>query len=189
MKEDKGIDSLDDIKGMKIGSSDAMQTELLNDSGATGVYITSADAYTSLDNGVVDGIMQHPLFFQVTGCADIIKNVVEFSDTGVTRAFSMLIMNKSKYDSLPEDLQKILVDGFDRIVEMSQKEEIENVKSYTQLLKDNGAAYTTLSDEDIAPLKELAEGQHKAVINELEGKGVNAQAIYDRAQELLRADE
>lgn len=189
MKKDKEILSLDDLKGMKIGSSDSKQTDLINGIGATGVYITSADAYTSLDNGVVDAAMHHILFFQVTACDDIINKIVRFGNSGVTRGFAMLIMNKDKYDSLPEDLQKAVKDGFAEIAKKSQQFEIENIESYMQHLEDNGAQVSTLSEEVVAPLKEQAKEIHVSVIKELEDKGVNAQKIYDRVQELISAGE
>lgn len=183
------VTSVDNLKGMKLGGADAQQNELINGMGATGVFVSSADAYTSLDNGVVDGIVQHTLFFRVTGATDIVKTVVEFGDTGIMRGCSMMLMNKDKYDTLPEDLQVMIKDAFADMMVKAQEIESNDIATVKQQMADNGAEYITLSAADCAPIKAQADQMHKDTIKELEEKGINAQAIYDRAQELISTVE
>lgn len=183
------VTSVDNLKGMKLGGADAQQNELINGMGATGVFVSSADAYTSLDNGVVDGIVQHTLFFRVTGATDIVKTVVEFGDTGIMRGCSMMLMNKDKYDTLPEDLQVMIKDAFADMMVKAQEIESNDIATVKQQMADNGAEYITLSAADCAPIKAQADQIHKDTIKELEEKGINAQAIYDRAQELISTVE
>ncbi len=180
-----GMTSLDDIKGFKIGNSDKLVNDIMNSVGTTGVSVSTADAYTGLDNGVVDGLVQHPLFFRVTGCTDIIKEVVKVGDTGVTRQDSMFIMNKNVYDGLPEDLQQALKTGFDAIIAAEADVNINSVNGYEKGLADKGVVFTVLDETKTQAIHDKAVEIQKATITELEGQGVNAQAIFDRAQELI----
>ncbi len=184
-----GLSSLSDIKGFKIGNSDKLVNDIVNSIGTTGVNVTTADAYTSLDNGVVDGLVQHPLFFRVTGCTDIIKEVVKIGDTGVTRQDSMFIMNKNAYDRLPEDLQEALKTGFAQIVAAEAEVTSNSVAGYEKALADKGAVFTVLDDSVSQPIRDKASEIQKTTIEELEGQGVKAQEIYDRVQELIQENQ
>lgn len=185
--ENVNFSSVDDLKGMKVGVADKFLVDYLKEMGGTPVFTTNADIYTNIDNGVVDAVLQHPLIFQVTGCADLLNTVVEFGDSGIMRGSSMMIMNKNTYDGLPEDLQQILKDGFAEYCQTAQDIQINDSKAFNQSLADKGAEFITLTDDQIAGFKDLSVGVKDDCIKGLEDMGYeNAQEIYDRIQELIK---
>lgn len=186
-KSNVTFDSVNDLQGMKVGVSDKFLVEYLNKMGSTAVFTTNADIYTNLDNGVVDAVFQHALIFQVTGCADILNTIIKFGDSGIMRGTSMMLMNNNTYDSLPEDLQKILTDGFTEYCQTAQNIQSNDVDAYNKMLVDKGAELIELSEEEIAPFKDLSVDITTDCIKGLEDMGYqNAQAIYDRVQVLVK---
>ena len=185
-KKGVSFSGMEDIKGMKLGTSEAFIVQYVNQNGGAAVFTSSADLYTNLDSGLIDGMCTHALLMQVTQCDDLIKTVVEFGDEGMMRGCSLMLMNKAKYDSLPEDLQKIVDEGFAGYCETAQGIQNNDVSTYMNKLKDNGCEFITLTEAQIAPMRELAGPMATAAISATENKGYQGQAIYDRIQELIR---
>lgn len=173
-----------DLKGLKIGVSSAFMTNYLKNIGATPVFITNADMYTSMDNGVVNGLVQHLALMNSTGTIDTVKSVTFIGDSGILRDLGIFAMNLDRYNSLPEDLQKLLSDGFvDICAETTVQDEIMRDR-FLEKLESTGTVIVQLTEEEAQTWLEAAEEIHQDVVAELEGLGLPAQAIYDRIAQL-----
>lgn len=180
------INGIEDIKGMKLGTSEPFIVQYINQNGGAAVYTSSADLYTNLDSGLIEGMCTHALLMQVTKCDELIKSVIEFGDEGMMRGCSLMLMNLDKYNSLPEDLQKVIDEGFADYCEAAQVIQNEDVSTYMDTLKANGCEMITLTEEQIAPMRKLAGTMTQSTIAAVEKKGYQGQAIYDRIQELIK---
>ena len=182
--KEQNVQSPADLKGMKIGVSSAFFNDYLTALGAAPVFVTNADLYTSLDNGVVDGLIQHLALMKSTGTIDVIKGATFVGDGGMLRDLGIFIMNGDKFNSLPADLQEILVQGFQDMLDATiVADEASRNVFYGQLV-ENGAKLIEVSNEDAAAWAELVEGLHEAELAKLEAKCPNIRTIYDRIMEL-----
>ncbi|BAQ09129.1 C4-dicarboxylate transporter substrate binding protein [Bacillus sp. OxB-1] len=104
----KPIKSPEDMKGLKMRT---IENEVLIDSykslGADAVPMAYPELFSSLQQGVVDGHDQG-LTILYTSALYEVQNYV--SEAGFTYASMTLLMNNKFYESLPEDIQKIIVE-------------------------------------------------------------------------------
>jgi TRAP-type C4-dicarboxylate transport system substrate-binding protein len=100
------IRHLADFKGKKIRVlASAFQTQAIERLGATPVAMTLGDVVPAIQQGTVDGavggiVVWTPMHFQ-----DAAKYVTEIGQPAV---YAVAEVNKTWYDSLPADLQKIV---------------------------------------------------------------------------------
>jgi TRAP-type C4-dicarboxylate transport system substrate-binding protein len=103
----KLIRTLDDFKGMKIRTPTAVVGDMLDTLGATKVGMPANQIYESMSNKVIDGF---GMPYEALPSFKLIEVSRYHTEVGMyTTAFAMF-MNKAKFDSLPPDVQKILVD-------------------------------------------------------------------------------
>lgn len=176
------VSTIEDLKGMKIGVSDSYLMQFLNQVGAAATFVTNADMYTDLDNNVVAGIIQHPGVLLITGCADTVHKVILFGSQGLCRSTSMYLMNKDKFDSLPEDLQEIIKRNFDEYTQIAQDSQLSERENFFNAID---ADVVELTDEQVAAFAEAGQNIVDGIIEELAADGIDGQAIYDRIEELV----
>jgi len=122
----KKITKLEDFQGMKIRCGTGLQGQALNALGASTVSLPGSEEYMSLQTGVIDGTITginigiHRKLYEV--CKYAIKEPPLFF--GVL----LMLMNKETWDSIPQDLQKIIEEtahevANDQIAVISNQEE------------------------------------------------------------------
>ena len=176
------VSNIDDLKGLKIGVSDSYLMQFLNQVGAAATFVTNADMYTDLDNNVVSGIIQHPGVLMITGCADTVHKVILFGSQGLCRSTSMYLMNKDKFDSLPEDLQEIVKRNFDEYTQTAQDLQLVERDAFFNAID---ADIVELTDEQVAAFAEAGQGIINGILEELSADGIDGEAIYNRIEELV----
>ena len=182
--EEQNVQSPADLKGKKIGVSSAFFNEYLAALDAAPVFVTNADLYTSLDNGVVDGIIQHLSLVNPTGTIDVVKGATYVGDAGMLRDLGIFIMNGDKYNSLPADLQEILVQGFQEMLDAQSVDEEAKWGIFYKKLEENGAKLIRVDNAGFEEWADLASGIHEAQLSALESKCPNIRTVYDRVMEL-----
>ncbi len=101
----KPVKTLEDLKGLKIRGTGQM-TETLKALGAVPVPLEMPDVYEALRRAVLDGIMVDLSTLKYWKFAEVINNVTSTWRLGNGITF-YCVMNKSKWNSLPPDIQKI----------------------------------------------------------------------------------
>ncbi len=104
----KPINTLEDLKGMKIRATNPHIQETLKLLGASPVFIPVPEVYNALDRGVVDGTAMPFEGLWVFKQHEVV-------DYGmVCNLYTMtfpIVMNKAKWESLPPDIKKIMEDN------------------------------------------------------------------------------
>jgi len=104
----KPIATVADFKGVKIRTAGLIPTLALKLMGASTLSIPTAEIMEALQRGTVDAIQTNRGWGLGFGLPDVCTHV---SFWKVQSVFSgMLIVNKAKFDALPPDLKKILLD-------------------------------------------------------------------------------
>jgi TRAP-type C4-dicarboxylate transport system substrate-binding protein len=115
----KSIQSVDDFKGLKVRVMGKLDSMIFKKLGAEPTYIPFEDLYTALQRGVVQAMPN-----SLTAAADI--KVWEVSShvtmIGYVIGCGFMVVNKKSFDSLPQDLQKILSEAGEAYTEHMKQE-------------------------------------------------------------------
>lgn len=182
------IRNLDDLKGKRIRFPSPPVRSLLQALGADPVGVPAPQAYESLDRGVLDGVAFPFDAMQGLRLGELVKYHLDFPMYVLT---FYLVMNQNKFDSLPPDLQKVIMDnsGMNEALAVGRAwdESEDNSKVFVQ---KHGNQIVTLSPEQQKLWHERAQPVIEAGIAEANKAGVPAREIYDtavkRAAELQR---
>jgi len=101
----KDVNSLDEIKGMKIRCT-GLAAKMAKYLGAAAVAMPQNQAYEALQKGVVEGSFAPIEVLKGWKQGEVIDYVIETKALGYTTAM-FVVMNKKKYESLPPDIQRI----------------------------------------------------------------------------------
>jgi TRAP-type C4-dicarboxylate transport system substrate-binding protein len=93
-----------DLKGMKIRSSGGVVSELMEYYGAIPVQMPIGDAYSALDQGIIDAVNTGFEGTRISG----IDELLTFSTKGVTFGANMSVysINEELFQSFPKDIQE-----------------------------------------------------------------------------------
>lgn len=176
--------SMADLKGRKINAA-GINARYLEPAGAVGVIGSSATYYNNLKTGVVDGAMlwtEGAATFKLNEVAPYILKA-EFGGT-INKS---LTVNKSTWNKLPPEVQKVLIDVAvlyrDRVADEAMKRAIESEKRYVS----GGGKIVEVSKEDReAWAKALPAGLTKDWAADLEAKGIPARSILSHYMDAMR---
>jgi TRAP-type C4-dicarboxylate transport system substrate-binding protein len=179
----KPVKTLEDLKGMKIRATNPHVQECLKTFGVVPVGIPVPEVYNALERGVVDGTAMPFeglwVFKQ--------HEVVDYG--AICDLYTMtfpIVMNLAKWNSLPADVKKIMEDNIG--LEMSRKAGIVYDKteaSMKEKVLQYGVKVNNLAPEDLAKMKAEGKKIGASWANEMEAKGLPANALLKDVQDLL----
>ena len=183
----EGIRKLEDMQGKKLRGPTRVINGMLAELGAEPVGMPVPAIPEALSKGVIDGTV---IPWEVTPAlkvAELVNTHTEFSgEKALYTAAFVLAMNQAKYDSMPDDLKKILDDNtgadFSAFAGLTQA-------SYDAL----GRAIAEATGNDIVVLDEAEVARWKAAsetvldnwFEEMNAKGIDGEALYEKAQALI----
>ena len=141
----KKLESLDDIKGMKLRVAQPEQGEFVRHFGGTSITMSAPEVPSALDRGVVDGI------FTAGVGAVLWKDLLKYGYVLIVNVNnSYFIANTEAFNKLSPDLQAKLRDVAQQSArwdqDTMQKEEAESV----QILSGMGYTFTKAKPEEVA---------------------------------------
>lgn len=142
----KKITKPEDFTGLKIGRSAPLAAQLYRSFGATVVTVQAGDFYSALERGVIDGA-GHPSD-GITGLSlpEVAKYLL--NEPVYVRNSTVFIMNLKKFESLPEDLQKIIQDTTIAWEKERVAIDKKRVADTVELARKKGMELLTFSPED-----------------------------------------
>ncbi len=106
---DKQVNSLEDLKGMKVRAPSRLGNKLLTALGATPVGMAVPQMPESLSKGVIQGALVPWEVVPPTKTHELTKFHAEPGGERTMSAATMIfVMNQKKYDSLPAELKKVI---------------------------------------------------------------------------------
>jgi C4-dicarboxylate-binding protein DctP len=182
----KEVRTPEDLKGMKIRGGSRSVNWLLEALGATPVGMPVPAVSEGLSKGVIDGTT---IPWEVTTSLkvpELVKNHTEFGDTALYTLTFVLAMNKAKYESLPDDLKKVIDDnsGMELSAFAGRTQEYYDgpARQVAVDLKNN---IVTLNEEEVAKWREAAQPVYDKWIADMNSKGFDGQALIDEARALI----
>ena len=184
------ITSLADLKGKKIRAPSRAMTDALNALGATAVGMPVPEVAQALTTGVIDGA-QIP--WEVVGSLRVneITNAhseIGVENGGVSTAVMALVMNRAKYDSLPDDLKKVIDDNSGANLAVLAGEALDRVEAEErQKALDAGAQINVIPAEQMEEWRSAVQPVVDGWVKAMDGRGLDGQAMLDDARAMLAA--
>ena len=179
----KPIKGLKDFQGMKFRTASPHVTKALKAFGAVPVTMAVSESYTALERGVVDGTVLPWEGLYVFNQAELLKYSTETDFYTMTM---MVVMNKRKYDSLPDDIKKV-IDQTTGIVMSSEAGRVYDTTRpvHKEKCLEKGMEVIQLPPGDIKKLEELTMPLRREWIDEMDQKGLPGNAVLNAAIEFI----
>jgi TRAP-type C4-dicarboxylate transport system substrate-binding protein len=180
------VAKLEDMRGLKLRGPTRIITGLLGELGATPIGMPVPAVTESLSKGVIDGAV---IPWEVTPALkvpELVSNHTEFGDNSLYTTTFVLAMNKAKYDSLPDDLKKVIDDnsGQEFSAFAGRTQQGADVPS-KKLAVDRGNNIIVLDDAEVDRWKAAAQTVVDKWVEEATGKGLKGQELLDEARALI----
>jgi TRAP-type C4-dicarboxylate transport system substrate-binding protein len=170
------VDDLSGLENMKIRAVGGIHASWLESLGAASETLSSAEMNEALNRGTLDGAVQGWTGMNTFKSLPLVDQAHAIPAGAIP---FLLLMNQSKWDSLPAEAQeKIMAHGGLAMAETGGKaytdigEEIRG-----RVMEEGRIEMVTYSDEEIAQWAEQAQAVHQAWIEATP----NGQAVYDAA--------
>ncbi len=178
---------LEDMQGKTLRGPTRVINDMLSELGATPVGMPLPAIPEALSKGVVNGTV---IPWEVTPSirlAELVSNHAEFSgDEALYTATIVLVMNQAKYDALPDDLKAILDEKSGAALSTFAAEVMfEYDKPGRDIAVEAGNTITLLDEAEVARWKEAAQPVINRWVAEMDGKGIDGQALIDQAKGLI----
>ena len=177
------IRSVEDIEGLKIRGVGAYG-DTFGDFGANLVPMSIYDAYQGLDTGLLDCSQTYSYATAALKQQEVIDSytLLDWGQTGALGIF----MNKDAFDQLDDDQQQILLEaGASMSDELGRLITADN-EAAIATMREAGVEIIDLPDEERA---KLIEGGAKYIdewVEQVDGMGLDGQAIVEEYQALLQ---
>ena len=177
-----------DMEGLKIRGGSRLVNSLLEKMGATPVGMPVPAIPEAVSKGVIDGTT---IPWEVTPALkipELVGNHTEFEGNALYVLGFVLAMNKDRYDSLPDDLKKVLDDNsglaFSVLAGGTQADADVPAR---KVAADRGNKIVTVGGDDLAAWQDAAQPIYAEWIADMEGRGIDGQALIDEARSLMDA--
>ncbi|MCF3592800.1 TRAP transporter substrate-binding protein [Rhodobacteraceae bacterium LMO-12] len=182
------VTSPSDFNGMKIRGASRQVNALLKELGATPVGMPIPSVPEALSKHVIDGATMPWEVTKALKVPELVTNHTEFTGPMLYTVAFVLVMNHDKYNSLPDDLKAVMDEAsgmkFSVFAGGTQQDYDDPGR---QLAVDRGNNIISLDAAQSAEWAAAAEPVYAAWVAEMADKGIDGQALIDRARELMAA--
>lgn len=178
------VEEPSDLAGLRIRRPTTVVGSLLESLGAQPVGMPAPESYEALQRGVIDGVSlpwEGALVFRLNELAHYHTEV-----GGLYTLAFVVTMNKDLYEEMPDDLKAIIDanSGMEWAARAGVVFDDLDVRGRAAAEEAGDTIYTVEGGIENPAWKPLLQGATEAYIADLEGRGLPAQAVYDRAVEL-----
>ncbi|QPC42847.1 TRAP transporter substrate-binding protein [Kaustia mangrovi] len=178
------VETLEDLKGMRIRTPTPAITAMLEYIGATPVGMPPTEIYESVERGVVDG---NVMPWGPVGAFKLWEVLKYHLDAGINPVSMYTLMNQNRYDSLPEDIREIIDEvSAERFDKNWGKWWAETDQEAIDAAKENGNEITPMSAETRDEWREKLKGVIDTYLAENSGLDkAEAEALYATMREAV----
>jgi TRAP-type C4-dicarboxylate transport system substrate-binding protein len=170
-----------DMKGLKIRGAGAVQSAFIKGLGGTPVTLPITEVYTSMEKGVLDGVLTAFTAMRSFRLYDVSKYSIR---AGLTAAPMAVAMNKKTWNSLPPDIQKILNNLRRRYAFECAGIYDEDLEKALKLGQSKGKVIYPLAAAELAKWKEKAEPSYDKWVADMKAKGLPGEELLGAVRQL-----
>lgn len=178
----KKIETVEDIAALQLRGNAGPPTNFIDDLSATPVSCAINDLYSNLEKGVYDGCVTD---WHAISSFKLNETLSYYVDENVGVSTYFLMMNKDKYEALPDDLKAVLDGESANAIQYTDAWNEYEAAIRAEIEETQPGAIYKLSDEEHAKLQAIADQTAQDWIASMTEKGYDGQAIYDKAMECL----
>ncbi|WBU56662.1 TRAP transporter substrate-binding protein [Paracoccus sediminicola] len=182
------VQELADLGGLKVRTPSRVMTDLLQTLGATPVGMPVPELPQALSTGVIDSAV---LPWEVSGSLrleEIAKEHTEFGQEngGMATSVFALVMNKAKYDGLPEDLKQVIDDNSGAALAPLAGKAFDAAEAEErQQAIDAGGTVHVIPEDQVAEWAEAGQPAIDAWVESMTEAGLDGQAMLDDARAMM----
>ncbi len=182
-----GVRKLEDMKGLKLRGPTRIVTNMLDKLGATAIGMPVPAVPEALSKGVIDGAVVPWEVAPAIKITELVNTHTDFSgDKGLYTATFVFAMNKDTYAGLPDDLKKVIDDNSGKAcAELFGNAMDKGDEIGLAIAKKSGNELITLDEAETNRFKEVGASVRADWIAEMNGKGVDAEALVKDAKDLV----
>jgi len=140
------VSTLEDMRGKRIRTLGQMHSYASSSLGMAPTLMSSGEVYSALQRGTVDGAMSGLVSMNSRKWYETAKYV---PDASIQPAFMFVtVVNLKFYNSLPQDIQKILSDGAMEIENYTRKAAQEETLKAREVLLAKGVTFQKISEAE-----------------------------------------
>ena len=180
----KPVKNLEELKGLKIRAT-GTTTQIVEFLGAAPVAMPMSEAYDALAKGVAEGVIGPFEPMKGFRLAEVIKYGIPVDSAWSNTAF--VVMNKSKWNSLPKDIQQTIEEINKEWAEKQAKLWDELDAEGKEVLIQKGGEVIILSDEEQARWTEAMRPIIDAYVAKMKKKGLPGEEALEFCTDYLKA--
>jgi len=175
LSREKPIRSIADLKGLKIRVPSKNTGRVVEAWGATPVSQPISQVYTSMETGVIDGVLVDSSVLSSFKLGEVTKYVTR--GMNATHSMFMLVMNRDSWESLDDETQAKLTELTGAGMSEGGRVTMANAsdRALAAFVKSGGEAID-LTPDAAAEFNAATDALAEQVIVELQADGVNAEA-------------
>lgn len=182
-----GVTSLEDMKGLTLRGPTRIINDLMAELGAEPVGMPLPAIPEALSKGVVKATV---IPWEVTTAirlSELVSNHTEFSgDESLYTAAIVLVMNKAKYEALPDDLRAILdAESGAKLSAFATQVMWDMDAPAREIAANAGNTIVQLDEAEVARWKEASQPVIERWIADMDAKGIDGAALIEQAKSLI----
>jgi TRAP-type C4-dicarboxylate transport system substrate-binding protein len=181
------VTKLEDMQGKTMRGPTRVITDMLGELGATPVGMPLPAIPEALSKGVINGTV---IPWEVTPAirlSELVTNHAEFSgEEALYTATIVLVMNRARYDALPDDLRAVLdAQSGEKLSAFAAEMMLSRDAPGRAIAEKAGNTVTVLDTDEVARWKAKAGPVIDRWIAEMKDKDIDGQALIDQASALI----
>ena len=186
----KPIRAIDDLKGVKLRAPTRVITKLFKNLGAESISMPVPAVPENLAKGVIDGTAIPWEVAPGLKIPELVNNHTEFPGNALYSATFIFTMNKAKYQSLPDDLKAAIDSASGLAFSAYAGRKMQEIDAIARAnIKSAGNNIIELSDDEIKTWRQASQSTIDEWVVEMNNRGIDGQAILDKARALILQNE
>ena len=182
-----GVKNLEDMKGLPLRGPTRIINDLLSELGAEPVGMPLPAIPEAISKGVVKATV---IPWEVTTAirlSELVSNHTEFSGKeSLYTAAIVLVMNKEKYNALPDDLKAIIdAESGAKLSAFATQVMWDMDAPAKKIAVDKGNTITVLDEAEVARWKAASKPVVDRWVADMKGKGIDGAALIEEAKSLI----
>lgn len=175
------VDSLDDMRGLRIRTASDITSAAVRAWGGTPMFMPMPDVYDAAQRGVIDGATGPLSVMESFRLGDVLRHVTEGPFT-ITNFF--VVMNKQAWERLSPRNQAVIEELQEKYRKLSAAKYDEAGERGRRVAEQAGVQFHKLSDAERERFHQALEGTYREWINEMNRLGLPGEAVLREAQRL-----
>jgi len=176
----ESINSVDELKGLKLRAGGSVVELTLKNAGAIPINMGAPDIYVGVERGTLDGAIFAPASTLGYNLQEVVKGVAKNISFGSNAG--VMFMNEKKFQSLPQDLQDLIMEvgrevGHDIAVEYNKGSDEALAK-----LADAGVNVYDLPDDVVGVIKDAQAQVAQEWASQMNGRNLPGDDMLSEAR-------